>query len=51
MKPCQRKLKLTLVQRSSLVIIARARRERPGDEANIIIVRVCLECGIVEISA
>ena len=28
-------LKLTRVQRSSLVIIARARRERPGDEANV----------------
>ena len=28
-------LKLTRVQRSSLVIIARARREEPGDEAII----------------
>ena len=29
-----RSLKLTRVQKSSVVIIARARRERPGDEAN-----------------
>ena len=34
-------LKLTRVQRSSLVIIVRARRERPGDEATSRL-RLCL---------
>ena len=38
-------LKLTRVQRSSLVIIARARRERPGDEAKFLYVCACVcEC-------
>ena len=32
--PYQARIKLTRVQRSSFVIIARARRERPGDEAS-----------------
>ena len=40
--PLLPELKLTRVQRSSLVIIARARREGPGDEARVFL-QTCIE--------
>ena len=42
-------LKLTRVQRSSLVIIAHARREGPGDEATLCVLIHCV--GILSINS